>query len=129
MKCSILQAHFNINTYKYCSCRKTRSCASDFKCFCLLFIIIIYLPIWVFVYLPVYFARMNFPVGHFGKIDSLSKMCNLDNSCKNFDKCFSFTKSNLREKSFTHLRHFVTFLLFLFSLKNNLTSRQSKQKN
>ena len=29
----ILQAHFNINTCKYFSCRKTRLCASDFKYF------------------------------------------------------------------------------------------------
>ena len=31
----------------------------------------------------IYFARMNFIVDPFAKIDNLSKMCNLGNSCKN----------------------------------------------
>ena len=53
------------------------------KYFRLLFFIIIYLPISVFVYLPIYLAWMNFPVSPFGKIDNLSKICNLDNFYKN----------------------------------------------
>ena len=47
---------------------------------------------------------MNFPVGHFTKIDNLRKMCNFDNSCKNTEETdinFAFAKSNLRENSFT----------------------------
>ena len=80
------------------------------KYFCLLFIIIIFLPISVLVYLPIYLAWMNFPLGLFGKIYNLSKMCNLD-------KYFSFAKSNLSGNSFTYLRHFVTFLFFVFIKK------------
>ena len=63
---------------------------------------------------------MNFPVGHFTKIDNLREMCNFDNSCKNPEETdinFAFAKSNLREKSFTDLRHFQTFLLFVFIKK------------
>ena len=33
------------------------------------------------------------------------------------DKYFPFAKSNLRESFFTNLRHFLTFLLFVFILK------------
>ena len=59
---------------------------------------------------------MNFPVGPFAKIDNLSKMSNLDNSkaIGKIDKCFSFTKSNLCENPFRHIRYFLTFLLFVF---------------
>ena len=39
-----------------------------------------------------------------------------------------FTKSNLRENSFTHLRYFLTFLLLVL-LKNNLTSQQSTHES
>ena len=52
------------------------------KYFCLLFMIIVYLPVSIFVYLPIYLAWMNFPVDLFRKIDNLSKMCNFDDSCK-----------------------------------------------
>ena len=58
--------------------------------------------------------------GSFTKMDNLSKMCNLSNSCKNptkIDKYFPFAKSNLRENSFRHLRHFLIFLLFVFTEK------------
>ena len=44
------------------------------------------------------------------------------------DKYFSFAKWNLRQNSFTNLRHFLTFPLFVF-IENNLTSRQSKQES
>ena len=30
----------------------------------------------------IYLAWMNFPVGHFTKIDNVNKMCNFHNSCK-----------------------------------------------
>ena len=65
----------------------------------------------------IYLAWMNFPLGPFSKTDNLSKMDNLDNSCKDprkIDKYFSFAKSNLRENFYMHLRDFLTFLLLVF---------------
>ena len=77
------------------------------KYFCLFFIIIIFLPISVLVYLPIYLAWMNFPLGLFGKIYNLSKMCNLD-------KYFSFAKSNLKRKFLHVLKAFPNFSFFCF---------------
>ena len=36
---------------------------------------------------------------------------------RKIDKYFTLTKSNLRENSFTHLRHFQNFILFVFIKK------------
>ena len=78
-----IETRFNINTYKLLFVIKQYHAQVTLKYFCLLFIIvIIHLLISVIVYLPIYLAWMNFSVGLFGKIDKLSKMCNLDNSCK-----------------------------------------------
>ena len=41
----------------------------------------------------------------------------LAKTSKKIDKYFLFAKSNLRENSFTHLRHFQTFLLFAYFYK------------
>ena len=79
----------------------------------------------------IYFARMNFIVDPFAKIDNLSKMCNLGNSCKNPKEnwqIFPIRQVKSTQKFPHALKAFPNFSFVLFSLKNNLTSRQSKQK-
>ena len=56
-------------------------------------------------------------MGPFAKIDNLIKICNLhtitaQNPWKT-EKYFLFFKSNICKNPFMHLRHFLTFLLFV----------------
>ena len=44
-------------------------------------------------------------------------LTNLAKTPKKIDIYFLFAKSNLRENSFMHLRHFLTLLLFIFMKK------------
>ena len=74
----------------------------------------------------------TFPWAFWGKLITLAKCVTLTilaKTLRKIDKYFSFAKSNLHENSFRHLRHFVIFLCCLFSLKDNLTSRQNKQES
>ena len=75
------------------------------------------------------FSRENLFLFDRSKIDNLSKMCDLGNSCKNrrkIDKYFPFAKSNLREDSFTHLRHFLTFVCFHWKIAWHLGKETKK---
>ena len=72
---------------------------------------------FVFIFHLKLFFVENFPVDPFAKISNLSKTCNFDNSYKyprKIGKYFPCAMSNLRENSFTHLKHFLTFLLLHF---------------
>ena len=42
-----------------------------------------------------------------------------------FEKYFQFAKSNLREKFFTYLRHFLTFILLVFIAKSRESAIES----
>ena len=68
----------------------------------------------------IYHAWMNFPVGLFVNIDNLSKMCNLDNSCKNLgkiDKYFPFRQVKSTRKFFHALKVFLNFYFVCFHWK------------
>ena len=63
--------------------------------------------------------KWTFPWALSGKLIIWAKCVTLTVLAKilrKIDKYFSFVKSNLRESSFTYLRHFVTFLFFYFQL-------------
>ena len=63
---------------------------------------------------------MDFPVGPFAKIDNLSKMCNLENSCKNRWEnwqIFPIRQVKSTRKILHALKAFPTFSLVCFQWK------------